>query len=119
SLQGVGAASGVALGDWWPLQGSRPRRIETSGASPVVSQAALFAVTDEYFATLGISIRDGRVFAPEDRHGSEPVAIVSESVAWQLWPSDRAVGQRVTLQPGEDRPPIAPPIIGVVPHGRQ
>jgi predicted permease len=119
SLRGAGAASRAALGDWWPLQGSRPRRIEASGSPPVVSQASVFAVTDDYFDTLGISRRDGRSFAPEDRQGSEPVAIVSESVARQLWPAERAVDQRLTIQSDEERPPVAHRVIGVVSDVRQ
>jgi putative ABC transport system permease protein len=119
SLQRVGGAGSVALGNWWPLQGSRPRRVEASGASPAVSQACLFSGTDDYFATLGIAMRDGRSFAPQDRLGSEPVAVVSESLARQLWPSDRAIGQRMTIPLDEDGPPVAHLVIGVVSDVRQ
>ena len=119
SLQRVGGAGSVALGNWWPLQGSRPRRVEASGASPAVSQACVFSVTDDDFATLGIAMRDGRSFAPQDRLGSEPVAVVSESLARQLWPSDRAVGQRMTIPLDEDGSPVAHLVIGVVSDVRQ
>lgn len=119
SLQGTGGAHSVALGNWWPLQGSRPRHVEASGPSPAVSQASLFSATDDYFATLGIAMRDGRSFAPEDRLGTEPVAVVSESLARQLWPSDRAVDQRMTIRLDADSPPVPHLVIGVVSDVRQ
>jgi predicted permease len=42
-------------------------------------------VTPGYFATLGIAMRRGRDFNATDRAGTEPVAIVNESMARGLW----------------------------------
>ncbi|MBA3269963.1 MAG: ABC transporter permease, partial [Acidobacteria bacterium] len=70
-LAGFGGSASVAFGDWWPLQGSRPRRVDTSGATPTVGTANPFAVSPDYFSTLGMSLRDGRVFTPQDRIGGE------------------------------------------------
>jgi predicted permease len=68
-------------------------------------------VSDGYFATLGIEVSRGRAFTREDRF-SEPVlvrhasalpgvAIVTESIAQQLWPGRDAIGQAIRL-PGFD-----------------
>lgn len=112
--------SPVALGDWWPLQGSRPRRVETIGSTAVAGTANPFAVTTDYFRTLGMSFRDGRSFATEDRLGSEPVAIVSQSLAERLWPHARAVGERLTLYPdGPEEEQTSPTVVGVVNDVRQ
>jgi putative ABC transport system permease protein len=43
-------------------------------------------VAPGYFATLGIPLLAGRDFAASDRHGAQPVAIVSETTARRLWP---------------------------------
>ena len=51
-------------------------------------------ITPNYFATLGIPIRDGRSFLAD-----EPVdsTIISEGFARRLWPGGSAVGKRVRL----------------------
>lgn len=118
-LAGVGGNRRAALGDWWPLQGTRPRRVETLGASPLVEAASVFAVSPAYFATLGMEIHEGRDFDARDRIGSEPAIVVSESLAERLWPGDRAVGQRLRVHADGDRSPIDHFVIGVVNDVRQ
>jgi predicted permease len=51
-----------------------------------------------YFATLRTPIAAGRDFTADDRDGTPPVAIVSESAARQFWPGESAVGKYL-LQP--------------------
>jgi predicted permease len=119
-LASLPGGSSVALGDWWPLQGSRPRRVETMGDTPVTGGANPFAVTSAYFDALGMSIRDGRAFTPADGLGSEPVAIISQSLAEQLWARTRAIGQRFTIHPdGAEEVQATPVVVGVVNDVRQ
>jgi predicted permease len=119
-LAAMPGTTSVALGDWWPLQGSRPRRVETGGAMPVVGAANPFAVTTEYFDTLGMTIREGRSFSADDRPGSEPVAIVSQSLAARLWPDRRAIGEPLTIHSdGADEFLTTPIVVGVVNDVRQ
>ena len=58
---------------------------------------ALNSVTSDYFATTRIRLLTGRPFAPGDREGAPPVAIVSESVAKRLWPGEDPIGKRVLV----------------------
>lgn len=109
----------LAFGDWWPMQGSRPRRVQTTGAAVVQSGANPFGVSSDYFSTLGIALRNGRVFSPQDRLGSEPVAIVSDTLSRRLWPGGRAVGESVIVQIEENRPPLSALVVGVVGDVRQ
>jgi predicted permease len=51
-----------------------------------------------YFATLRTPIVAGRDFTADDRDGTQPVAIVSESAARRFWPGQSAVGKYL-LQP--------------------
>ena len=51
-----------------------------------------------YFATLRTPIVAGRDFTADDRDGTPPVAIVSESAARQFWREENAVGKYL-LQP--------------------
>jgi hypothetical protein len=75
------------------------------------SNAALFqTVTDGYFRTLGIALRDGRTFGPHDRPDGPPVVIVSEGLARRHWPAGRAVGRRLRF--GSDAPWME--VVGVV-----
>lgn len=119
SAQLAVSGGAVALGDWWPLQGSRPRRLHTSGADPIVATANPFAVTEHYFETLGMSLRDGRVFTARDRLGSEPVAVISQTLAGRLWPGARPLGQQVSIYLDESAPPVSLSIVGVVNDVRQ
>jgi putative ABC transport system permease protein len=57
-----------------------------------------FAVVgNEFFETMGITLRSGRPFDRHDRRGSVPVAIVSEQAARLLGLENGAVGRRVRL----------------------
>jgi predicted permease len=49
--------------------------------------------TPDYFATMGTRMLRGRAFGPEDRAGTQRVAVVSEGMANALWPGKEALGQ--------------------------
>ncbi len=70
----------------------------------------LTAVSASYFATIGTAVLHGRPFLETDRRGSEPVAIVSQSMARALWPDREAIGQ--CLRIGSGNPPCSR-IVGV------
>ncbi|MBN2371813.1 MAG: ABC transporter permease [Vicinamibacteria bacterium] len=55
------------------------------------------SVTTEYFRTLGITLRRGRVFGPQDGEASEPVAIVSEALVRRDWPDEDPVGRSIRV----------------------
>lgn len=119
-LATLASGSLAALGDWWPLQGSRPRRIATAGAEPVMATANPFSVSSGYFETLGLSLRDGRPFEDDDRLGTELVAVASQSLAARLWPGTRAVGRQAVIHlEADDAPPLTVSIVGVVNDVRQ
>jgi predicted permease len=70
------------------------------------------AVSPGYFATMGLSLLEGRAFGPSDHAGSEPVAVVSRTMARTLWPGGEAVGRCLLIGRAE-RPPCAR-VVGVV-----
>ena len=53
-------------------------------------------VAPRFFTVLGVPIVAGRDFTDDDRRGSEPVTIVSESVARRLFPNGEAVNRHLT-----------------------
>lgn len=67
-------------------------------------------VSEGYFETLRIAVRDGRAFNATDRDGSEPVAIVGRTFAERAWPGEEAVGK--TLRFGADDAPVLT-VVGV------
>lgn len=85
----------------------------TGGGEPEQLQAA--RISWNFFQTLGVAPRPGRAFLPEeDRTGSQPVAIISDSL-WERRFARRAdvVGHAITLD-GRDYV-----IAGVAPAGFQ
>ena len=69
-----------------------------SSTSPSFVTVDWNVVEPGYFATLRTPIVAGRDFTADDRDGTPPVAIVSESAARQFWPGQGAVGKTL-LQP--------------------
>ena len=57
-------------------------------------------VSPAYFDVLRIPIIAGRAFTTADRLGTDPVAIVSESMARRHWPDKNALGGRVRIGDG-------------------
>jgi putative ABC transport system permease protein len=58
--------------------------------------ARLRAVSPGFFDTLGVPILAGRDFTSEDRATSEPVIIVSQSVAQRMFPNGDALNHKIT-----------------------
>jgi putative ABC transport system permease protein len=54
--------------------------------------AAAAQVSAGYFATLGIPLRDGRLFADDGE--KELVAVISESAARRIWPRENPINKR-------------------------
>lgn len=53
--------------------------------------------TPDYFRALSIAVVQGRAFASTDRVGAPYVAIVNETAARLLWPTESALGHQFTL----------------------
>ena len=70
------------------------------------------AVSPGYLATMGLSLLEGRSFGPADHEGSEPVAVVSRTMARTLWPGGEALGRCLLIGRAE-RPPCAR-VVGIV-----
>ena len=71
----------------------RERLPDVPGGIPYVS-----AVGPDYFRTVGTGLEAGRVFDDRDRAGSEPVVIVSATMARALWPGERALDKCLIVE---------------------
>ncbi len=74
------------------------RTLEPGQAPPVSTFAA---VSPDYFQTLGIPLKEGRLFAETDEAKGPIVIIINEAMKRQIWPNDDPVGKRVTNDGGE------------------
>ena len=68
-------------------------------------------VSPEYLDVFDIPVVRGRPFTAAERDHEQPVAIVSESIARQLWPNGSGVGETFRLEqdPGSGTQPTAEP----------
>ena len=58
-------------------------------------RAQFRTISPGFFAALGVPIIAGRDFDDSDRHGGEPVVIISQSVAQRMFPGQDAVNRHV------------------------
>ncbi len=86
-----------------------------------------YGVAGDYFAALGIPLREGRFLTSADSYRAERVCVVDEDFARRYWPNGGALGQRVFEGNESDNAQLFT-IVGVVgrvkqtaltePHGR-
>jgi predicted permease len=102
----------ISMAASWPfwLGGRTGFADGATGRSAVTYQF----VSPEYFDVLGVDLIRGRGFAQTERSASAAVAVVSESVARQLWPASDAIGQVLRLESdpnGDTRATDDPPFL--------
>jgi putative ABC transport system permease protein len=119
-LARIRSAAGVdnaGVSDRLPLLGSELTTVVaidgvSSGRPEDRPWAVPLIVDEEYFASLGIAIKDGRGFSSADMPGTEPVALVNQEMARRFWRrSSDAIGAHVTVGAGTEARRVR--IIGV------
>jgi predicted permease len=86
----TGTGSTITFSSWPPYVEAPSHRVESDGGA---AEAGTIAVSPGYFALFSIAIPRGRAFSSDDRAASS--AIVSETLARNLWPGGDGVGRRV------------------------
>lgn len=80
--------------------GSESIDMLAEGAAPppsgVYPQAFYFNTGPNYFRTMGIPLVEGRDFTDRDDGAAPPIAIINQTLARRLWPSQSAIGKRLT-----------------------
>jgi predicted permease len=97
-VPGVESAAGAAdFAFGTPLRGA----VESPGLDLSTESApVVHYVTPDYFRTVGLDLLDGRALLGTDGPDDPPVAVVSRTMADQLWPGDDAIGRCFVLRGG-------------------
>ena len=111
ALDSVRSISGVewaAVSSRPPVHGGRQQTFSVDGRTAMTSEQAPRAgdilISGDYFAAMGIPLIKGRTFNDHDTGGSPPVAIVSQTLARQIFPGEDPIGRRISLA---ERSPMA------------
>ena len=113
-LPGVRSAT---LSDWAPLgfNNNNSQSVAVEGYAPTRDENMSFhyaQVSDGFFETLGSTLVKGRVIGPDDRAGTQPVAIVNETFARRFFKGQNPLGKRLM----RDRDTAV--VVGVVKDGK-
>lgn len=116
-LRALPGVRGVAISSQMPTKVGNSNGLFIESAPWGPNEPAPFILTsrvsDDYFKTLGIPLKQGRVFTEADREDSAPVIVVNEALAERYFPKGNAVGQRIRYGPPNPDVPWST-IIGVV-----
>src|SRR5208283_346778 len=89
------------------------RAWQPTGHDQVPQFANNQAVSADYFRTLHILLKRGRLLTAEDRDGTQPVAIINETLVRGFWPNEDPIGRHILM--GAPRPGVPwLTIVGVV-----
>ncbi len=83
-----------------PFQNENNGGLRIEGYAPSSSydrpQANHRAISPSYFRVMGIPLRRGREFRPDDVAGQPGVAIINEEAARRFWPNQDPIGKRIS-----------------------
>ena len=118
NVPGVIAAGGTTtmpFGGGWTT-GS----FNIEGYTPAPNQPSpwgdIRSVTPDFFRTMRIAVRRGRVFTAADRAGSDPVAIIDDEMVKKYFHGGDAIGRHVYFGTNPDGTRRQATIVGVVAH---
>jgi putative ABC transport system permease protein len=111
-VSSVSAAMGLPAGKYgsngsYAIEG----KFEWGAPNVKLPEAGFRLAQPNYFATLGIPLRQGRDFTYRDQFSAEPVAIISESLARQSFGPENPLGRRIKC--GLDRD-VWMQVVGIV-----
>jgi putative ABC transport system permease protein len=114
-VSSAGAVVGVPLGGLsfvltFDVEGRPPAR---PGEEPTMQ---IRVATPDYFRTMGIPLRRGRLFTAADRAGSQEVVMLSETAARRFFPDEDPLGKVIRLGwgRGEGKPNVGGTVVGIV-----
>ena len=107
-VEAVGLTDALPLGQnyGWRTWPARAKGQVHERGHPV--EALVRVVDDGYLGAMGVALRAGRGFTAQDSASAEPVIIVNDTLARELWPGEDPLGRTLETSNQERR------VIGVV-----
>ena len=119
-IEALPGVEGAAVGSFvpWRDAGAGPGvQFSVEGYRPADGEenprARMRMIGPRFFAVVGVPIVAGRDFTDEDRRGSDPVSIVSQTVAQRLFPNGDALNRRLSWSNPITGTPIPSRIVGI------
>jgi predicted permease len=123
-LNQVTGTERIALTDSLPLSGRDDNYAFDAEGHPRDARQPAFqgtgrTVSSDYFATLGMQLKRGRLLTDQDRSGASHAAVINQSMADHLWPHQDPLGKRILELRDESAPGVwngnaASMVVGVV-----
>ena len=128
-LRGIPGAQGAALSNELPLLATTGNYVyDAEGHPRDARQGALLAtgrtVSPGYFASLGMSLVQGRFLDQQDQAGTSHAVVINKRMAERLWPAQNPIGRHILnvsdeLTPAVWLPSAASVVVGVVHNVRE
>ncbi|HEU4935872.1 MAG TPA: ABC transporter permease [Vicinamibacterales bacterium] len=105
ALRQIASVEQAAAINNMPTSGSNSSRaVDIEGHPPADSNnlpsVDYRTITSDYFSALRIPVVRGRAFNAADREDTQPVVIVSQSMARKFWPNEEPIGRRMKVRNG-------------------
>ena len=98
-----------------PLRGGPATTFVIEDRQPVdlgdEPSADIRVIDSNYFRTMGVPLRAGRVFAETDTAAAPRVMVINETLAKRFWPGEDPIGKRITMK--DWGPPLTGEIVGI------
>lgn len=119
ALPGVRSAAAVTALPYSYHSSGRNFMIQGRQLEPGNHPNGMYQVTSpEYFKTLHVPLRAGRLISPSDGPNAPPVAVISERMATRWWTKDSPIGHRIRIGDANSKNPwiTIVGIVGDMPH---
>ncbi len=83
------------------------------------SNVAVFSASPRYLQTMGIRLLRGRYLTPQDAASGAFVTVINRAAAARFWPSEAAIGKRISFNNDPKGNPIQQRVIGIVADTRE
>jgi putative ABC transport system permease protein len=111
ALRRIPGVVSVGESDWGLLRGVLDGVPMTIDGRSETLRPELRHVSAEYFRTLEMAVRSGRLWTAADENIPPRVAVINATAARRYWPGEDPIGRRIVLNQGKKWPLV---IVGVV-----
>jgi predicted permease len=117
-VPGVKSATIAASVPFWSFEGRGTPYVVGKDSLDRLGNFTYQTASPSYFATVGTRILRGRGFLASDQKGTEPIAVISKSMADGIWPGESALGKQFRV--GSDSEPFLT-VVGIAEdvHGQR